>query len=343
MKSDIQFDTDIIPHLHSYMQDGKRITETIFKPKAKQAEAVKPPTDEPLKTKAVRLENVPKLHPLSRVNVTVCGEVVAEMTFLKSTPAQGIKKLSKTHYEVIKTGEIKEFEVKEKKQATNLVKTFTKLRQMINTNFEVNDSELFITCTYKENMQDTERLYTDFEKFNKRLNYFVKRELVYIVVMEPQGRGAWHIHMLVKAVDGGCLYIDNREMEKLWGFGWTETKRLKGDNPGAYFSAYFTNTPEENEEHGGLIADPKKAKKYKKGGRLEYYPKDFKFFRCSRNAKKPVIEKDVQYGTLVHVYGQPLFETAFELVQVNMQGEQVGDAKNLIVKQNFNKKRSGKM
>ena len=150
-----------------------------------------------------------------------------------------------------------------------------------------------MTLTYKENMQDAERLMTDFDKFYKRLKYSMNgRELAYVSIAEPQGRGAWHLHVLLKSKDGGNLYIDNRQMQELWGHGWTETKRLKGDNPGAYFVAYFQNT---EEEHPGLIADPRKAKKYQKGGRLKFYPKDFKFFRTSRNIEKPVIEH-MKYG-----------------------------------------------
>ena len=72
---------------------------------------------------------------------------------------------------VIGTGEIKEYQQTDTKQADSLRKTFTNLRQLINTNFHVNDSELFLTLTYAENMQDPERLYTDYKKFFMRLRY----------------------------------------------------------------------------------------------------------------------------------------------------------------------------
>ncbi len=274
------------------------------------------------------LTEIPSIEPKRMVRLIRQG-AVADMIFTDKKPVQGAKKISKSQYVVVGTGEIKEYKQTDTKQADSLRKTFTNLRQLINTNFHVNDSELFLTLTYAENMQDPERLYTDYKNFFKRLRYSLEnRELAYISIAEPQGRGAWHLHVLLKAVDGKHLYIDNRQMQELWGFGWTETKRLKGDNPGAYFVAYFQNT---EEEHPGLIADPRKAKKYQKGGRLKYYPKDFKFFRTSRNIEKPVVER-IAYEKVLAEYGQPIFGQAFQLVE----GEEV---KNTIIKQQFNKKR----
>lgn len=274
------------------------------------------------------LTEIPVIAPKRIVRVIKQG-AVADMVFTDKKPVQGVRKISKSQYVVIGTSEIKEYQQTDTKQADSLRKTFTNLRQLINTNFHVNDSELFLTLTYAENMQDPERLYTDYKKFFMRLRYSLEnRELAYIAIAEPQGRGAWHLHVLLKSVDGKHLYIDNREMQELWGLGWTETKRLKGDNPGAYFVAYFQNT---EEEHPGLIADPRKAKKFKKGGRLKFYPKDFKFFRASRNIEKPVIEKTT-YEKVLAEYGQPIYGQAFQLVE----GEEV---KNTIIKQQFNKKR----
>lgn len=274
------------------------------------------------------LTEIPVIAPKRIVRVIKQG-AVADMVFTDKKPVQGVRKISKSQYVVIGTGEIKEYQQTDTKQADSLRKTFTNLRQLINTNFHVNDSELFLTLTYAENMQDPERLYTDYKKFFMRLRYSLEnRELAYIAIAEPQGRGAWHLHVLLKSTDGKHLYIDNRQMQELWGLGWTETKRLKGDNPGAYFVAYFQNT---EEEHPGLIADPRKAKKFKKGGRLKFYPKDFKFFRTSRNIEKPVIEKTT-YEKVLAEYGQPIYGQAFQLVE----GEEV---KNTIIKQQFNKKR----
>ena len=271
-----------------------------------------------------------------KVRVTRCGESVADMLYMAKQGTVNVRKLDKDRYVVTggpETGLIKYYQHTDTKQADSLRKTFNNLRQLINTNFSVNDSELFLTLTYKENMQNADKLYLDFKNFFKRLRYEMSGvELAYITIAEPQGRGAWHLHVLLKSVDGGNLYIDNRKMQEIWGHGWTETKRLTSDNPGAYFVAYFQNVSEDGDDHHpGLIADPKKAKKYEKGARLHFYPKDFKFFRSSRNIQKPTIEEST-YSKVLAEFGQPIFTQAFDL----MDGD---EKKNLIVKQHFNKSR----
>ena len=281
----------------------------------------------------VKCVAAPQIRQSSIVKLVRCGSVVADMTYCAKTPVQGVKKLSKTHYVVLQTGEVREYTLTDTKQNESLRKTFNSLRQMINSNFNGSESELFLTLTYKENMQNPEQLYTDFKKFFMRLRYELDgRELAYISIAEPQERGAWHLHILLKAKDGKILFIDNKKMQEIWANGWTETKRIDKniDNLGAYFVAYFENTEVES-EHPGLIVNAKKAKRYKKGGRLHLYPKGFRFFRCSRNIDKPVIEKTT-FEKVQAEYGKPIFEQAFELIED-------GERQNIIVKQQYNKAR----
>ena len=144
------------------------------------------------------------------------------------------------------------------------------IRYLINSNFNgLRDDEYFITLTYAENMTDSKRLYKDFEKFIKKLKYMSK-DLLYIGVVEPQGRGAWHVHLLLKNIQN----LDNDIISKKWGKGYTYLEVLNNvDNVGAYLSAYLTNT---------------KEKKY---ARLYLYPKNMNILRCSRNCKRPFKEK----------------------------------------------------
>ncbi|MGW7157742.1 rolling circle replication-associated protein, partial [Streptomyces sp. NPDC054887] len=57
--------------------------------------------------------------------------------------------------------------------------------------------------TYKKNMTDTKKLYSDFQNFIDRLRYKYKKEssIDYLSVVEPQGRGAWHCHVLMRFND----------------------------------------------------------------------------------------------------------------------------------------------
>ena len=180
------------------------------------------------------------------------------------------KKISKNQWLNLQTGEIitKEVSDKQKNKSQNIKsvkQTVKKIRNLINANFNgMSDNEYFITLTYKENMQDTKRLYKDFEKFIKRLKYDFEN-LLYIGVVEPQKRGAWHVHLLLKDIK-----VDNDYISDRWGLGFTYTTVLDSvENVGAYLSAYLTNTSD------------------KKGERLHMYPQNLKIVRYSRNCKRP--------------------------------------------------------
>ncbi|PBH18006.1 hypothetical protein BGV21_21115, partial [Clostridioides difficile] len=115
-----------------------------------------------------------------------------------------------------------------------------RLRDYLNTNITDVSHCKWITLTYSENMTDTKRLYDDFVKFNKRLKYYINKELdltyEYIVAMEPQGRGALHCHMAM-IFETDAPFIPNSKMSELWKQGFTVTKKLDDvDNVGAYLT-----------------------------------------------------------------------------------------------------------
>lgn len=193
-----------------------------------------------------------------------------------------IKKLSKEEYVVLSTGEIKKYKQKSttEKSIKDLKETFIRLRQVIRNNFEENaKNQLFLTLTYKDNMTDEKQLYKDFDAFYKRLKYkFKDYKFEYIAVAEPQERGAWHFHVMLKSTNQDNLYIDNKVLEQLWRNGYTDAQRLKSEDVGTYYVSYFTDL---------LKTDKKGSKKHIKGSRLHMYPKGFKFYRTSRGIKKP--------------------------------------------------------
>ena len=238
-----------------------------------------------------------------------------------------VKKLSKNEYLVVSTGEIKQYETKETKEKTtkNLKETFTRLRQLIRTNFTNNSkNQLFITLTYKENMTDEKQLYKDFDLFYKRLKYKLKEhKLEYIAVAEPQGRGAWHFHIMLKSTNQANLYIDNKILEKIWGNGYTDAQRLKSDDVGSYYVSYFTDLLEE---------DKKGNKKRVKGSRLSMYPKGFKFYRTSRGIEKPK-EIKIKYEELEKQGYKNTYTTAFKLIDT-MQDDKI---LNVIQKETWKK------
>ena len=151
-----------------------------------------------------------------------------------------IQKLDKDSYVVLNTGEVKDCNHIENRSENKLQvsQSLKRLRDYINTNVvDVNNCK-WITLTYAENMTDSKRLYTDFKNFVKRFKYKYGH-FEYIVACEPQGRGAWHCHCII-IFDKKAPYIPNKEIESLWGNGFTKTNKLDDiDNIGAYLTAYL--------------------------------------------------------------------------------------------------------
>lgn len=60
-------------------------------------------------------------------------------------------------------------------------------------------ADRLLTLTYRENMQDRERLYDDFKRFLRLLRKALAgRPWPYVAVPEKQDRGSYHIHLAVK-------------------------------------------------------------------------------------------------------------------------------------------------
>lgn len=218
---------------------------------------------------------------------------VTEFVEMSSRPsAPPIKKLSSTEYLNLLTGEVLEFEQSETRadNVDSLRKSFKALRLLINANVTDNKNIHWVTLTYAENMQDTETLYADFKKFWQKFKRFCKKMNLtppeYIAAIEPQARGAWHVH---------CIFIWNRKrpfidnntvFAPMWGHGFTKIQGVPEDcdNLGAYLSAYLSDmaVTEDSDQKG---------KKYVKGARLALYPVGVNIFRHSRNIKKPVVSE----------------------------------------------------
>lgn len=221
-----------------------------------------------------------------------------------------IVKLSKDTYLDKRDGEIKEFQHIENRACDlkSISKTLGRLRDYLNTNITDVSKCRWVTLTYAENMTDTERLYKDFKAFNKKLRRYLKMNYEYIVAMEPQGRGAWHAHM-VMIFDYKAPFIPNDILAEKWGNGFVTVKKLDDvDNVGAYLTAYLGDMDIDECTTENMTLDDltrlqghtikeveieedgiKKTKKYIKGARLCMYPPQFNLYRCSRGIKKPEI------------------------------------------------------
>lgn len=251
------------------------------------------------------------------------GNITELMWIEKRNSRMYIRKVDADHYIDLReepnpeTGEciLHEFNRSENRaqNKAGVAKSLALGRDLLNTNIVDVDFCRWVTLTYAENMTDPKRLYEDFKKFNMRLRYKLGEKYEYIVAMEPQGRGAWHAHV-VFIFDHKAPYIPNAELAEIWGHGFVKVKRLDNvDNVGAYLTAYLGDMDlqeaidtkqiklparcnAENVSGEGIkeveveIDGETVKKKYIKGGRLHMYPPKFNIFRYSRGIKKPTVE-----------------------------------------------------
>ena len=257
-----------------------------------------------------KLEHCPLKNPAVPVKVTEMGNVIEEQYMSNRNRKQTVQMLEGgEQYVILSTGEIKDVEHHETRadNRKSLYKTFRTARALINTNVTDVEHCRWITLTYAENMTDTKQLYKDFEKFNKRFQYYCKKQEYgkpeYIVMMEPQGRGAWHAHLLY-IWDCKAPFIENSVLADLWGHGFVKIKKLDNvDNVGAYLTAYLGDMElqdaiDKRVEINGTVKtvetlddDGKKVtKSVLKGARLYLYPANFNMIRYSRGIKKPTVE-----------------------------------------------------
>lgn len=304
--------------------------------------------------KVLKNQALEKIKPEKKVKLTEMGNIKEIMALEKKclTPF-GIKKLNAYEYIVLDTGEVKEYNKIENRaqDKESLRKTFKHIRELINTNFLGNPNELCFTITYAENMTDTKVLYKDFDRFMKKLKYKYG-SIDYINVVEPQGRGAWHCHILLIFNDLKKAYIPNKEVSEMWGNGFVKVKAIKKniDNLGAYLSAYLGDVEFDESKimellHDGVIREGQTInikevevdgvkKKIIKGGRLHYYPPGMNIYRASRGIKQPTV-RHMSYKEAKKIVGAatPTYTT------LTIIEDDLGKRINSITYEQYNSKR----
>ena len=285
------------------------------------------------------------IKPTSVVTLTEMGHISEIQRMERQNQQQTIRKISKDEYIVLETGEIKEFNhIENRSQSMNsLRQTFKKLRYLINNNFVGAKNELHMTLTYAENMTDTERLYADFKRFMMRLKRKYKGQSIdYLNVIEPQERGAWHCHLLLRFNDVGSVFLENKKIAEMWEQGFVTIRSLaEVDNIGAYLSAYLSDIELTDETETLAYTDGTEIvektvegqkKKFIKGGRLHMYPPSMKLYRKSRGIVPPT-RKKMTYEDAKKAVGsaQPHYSKTYDIL--------TDDFKNTIHFEQYNSKR----
>ena len=263
------------------------------------------------------------IFPNETVNVTFSGNITEVVTALperknkiKILNAEEVKSYNldadKKYYMTIPDGEINECRVMESRHDdySGVKQSINRLRGYINANVVNADRCRWITLTYRQResedseavpMTDTKRLYLDFKHFMQRIRrHFWNRNIEYICVAEPQGSGAWHMHVILIFSKKAPFIPNDVLREKFWKKGFVDIQRLDDncDNLGAYFSAYLCNIEYKEGDPldpGDEIIDDLdgkgRGKKYIKGGRLKFYPPKFNLYRLSKGVEAPIEEQ----------------------------------------------------
>lgn len=312
------------------------------------------------------------IQPKDRVMVTKMGNIVELQYMERCNREAKIRKIDKYTYEVLKTGEIKEFTLSEtrKDNINSLRQSFKKLSYLINNNFSGRKNELWITLTYADKKYDPKQLSVDYDRFLKRLKYQTQElgELGAICVKEPHADGSWHMHVLLKYPNRKKAYICNDRLRKIWGHGFVKINRIKRtDNLGAYLTAYLTDVSLDeldvdyepyldeyvligkDESSQLTVADAMsqegseritltktdRSKAVVKGGRLDYYPVDMKIYTHTKNMTKPDrVEMDYDYA-------RELFELNDENLTIRRSlkiEDSENEFENTIVVEQYNKR-----
>ena len=217
-----------------------------------------------------------------------------EMTTANGQQEQTIKVIEGKRYVNLETGEIHDMDTSNNSRFDNLKstkQTMKKLRRIIAHNFTGGENQLWITLTYREHVINPEVVYKDFKAFIRRIRHSFGH-VEYIAVIEPQASGRWHLHVLLK--NDSELTIPNNGLAKMWGKGYTKTKRLRrADKVGNYLIAYLSNFQigDEGSQNKSIV----------KGARLYMYPKGIRIYRTSRGIEKP-LEITTTKGELMETY-----------------------------------------
>lgn len=280
------------------------------------------------------------------VTVTEMNHILEIQHMEKKNKTCHIQKLDSDRYVDKRTGEIKEFERSENRSQNmnSLRQTFKKMRYLINNNFFGARNELFLTLTYKGELQTRDHLKVgkDYDNFLKRL----KRKygsVDAIRILEPHESGCWHMHVLMRFNDVDAIYIPNETLREIWGNGWVTVQGLNNvDNIGAYVSAYVTDieVPEERaknlEGHTDLVekeVDGQK-KKFLKGARLAFYQSGVNLYTKTKGIVYPE-RKEMTYEQAIKKVGAatPHFKKSIAI------NDEEKDFSNTITYEQYNLKR----
>ena len=136
-----------------------------------------------------------------------------------------VTRLNKNQYMDNETGKVKEYHYSEYKTIDSIKKQFKNIPRFIKGYFDCDKTERFITLTYSYMMNNPFILSYDFKKFIRKI-YRKYGKCRYIYIKEPNAKGSWHIHCLIKRLDGKPFNITDELLRELWGNGYAVSNEI---------------------------------------------------------------------------------------------------------------------
>ncbi len=148
--------------------------------------------------------------------------------------------------------------------ALNRARSTRRARTKVRRLAKVKGLTVLLTCTYRENMLDRERMARDMDVFLKRVRRVIP-DFEYVAVFERQKRGAWHAHIAVRRVlshylQRGVLVKSYDLLRSMWrgvvgadngNIDVSRNKRVNRSSAklAAYLSKYIGKTFDQAEKH----------------------------------------------------------------------------------------------
>jgi len=143
--------------------------------------------------------------------------------------------------------------------ADNLARAARRARQKVRQGIRHRGLDRMLTLTYRENMQDADRLRRDWTRFLRILRERYGWRMPFVAVRELQQRGAWHMHVAIRGWRDHRVLRDAwreaiwRGVPYAWECGNIDIRRARGGgawNSGrlaAYLTKYLSKDQERTE------------------------------------------------------------------------------------------------
>ena len=220
--------------------------------------------------------------------------IIVKNSLKKTDNLKRFKRVSKSVYYDKQEQEYKKYQKKYYKSEKSIQNNMRRLKILIDLNFYKNHNIIYITLTFKDNVQDIEIARENTRKFIRRLKHkFQQYEFVYIYKFERQANGSWHTHILLRDINNKKIYIQNSDISNLWGLGYTFTQTVKNKTINI---DYANNNYQENGKH----ATEKITNYFCKTSQLFNVPNATQIYGYSKNIELPKITKTT-YGEVKKV------------------------------------------